>query len=217
MAGGVRAEDTANTNASATAESKVETNSVAAVAATTTKDNAANAGATGTIIGGDVKPPEVKVVVPDKYDLKLPKDSPLGQESVERIASLSKERKLSQEQAQALLETESDAVASYAEMQKQTFAKQVGAWAEQTKTDKEIGGDNFAKNAELAKRVLDKYGSPELKKALNDTGLGNHPELVRVFTRIAQSMKEDNLVLGGAQGVGKKSIEELFYGNAKTE
>jgi hypothetical protein len=202
------------------AAAKTETTSAAAAGDATQSNTAAtSAGAAETIatagkVVADTKAVEAQVV-PDKYDLKLPKDSPLSKESVERIALISKERKLSQEQAQALLETESNAVTSFTSLQQDEFKKQVGAWAEQAKSDKEIGGDGFVQNAELAKRVVDKFGSAELKKQLDDTGLGNHPELLRFCVRLGKSMKEDSLVLGGAKGEGKKSAAELFYGTQK--
>ncbi len=150
-------------------------------------------------------------VVPDKYDLKLPDGSLLNAKATEEIASFAKEKKLTQEEAQAILERESALLASYVDSQKQQLAQQQKEWVESIKTDKELGGDGFNKNIEMAKRVVDRYGTDSFKKALNDSGLGNHPELVRFVSRIGKIMSEDQLVIPGTQSTGKRSLEEIFY------
>jgi hypothetical protein len=153
-------------------------------------------------------------VVPEKYDLKLPEGSLLSASQLEALATYSKENKLTAEQAQGLLEREHQAVATYVENQKQELAKKPEAWLAEAQADKEIGGDKFGENTELAKRALATFGSDTLKKILNDTGLGNHPELVRAFVRIGKAMSDDKLVLPGAHAGGKKSIEDIFYGKS---
>lgn len=156
-------------------------------------------------------------VVPEKYDLKLPENSPLSPKHLEALAEYAKAQKLTNEAAQALLEREHSAVASYVQNQQQELAKKPEAWLADSKADREIGGESFGKNAELAKRVLAKFGSDDFKKVLNETGLGNHKELLRVFVRIGNAMSEDTLVLPGATAGGQKSDVDVFYPQAATE
>jgi hypothetical protein len=151
-------------------------------------------------------------VVPEKYDLKLPDGSPLDAKALDEVSSFAKEKKLTQDEAQAVLERESKRIASYVDAQKEQLAQKQKEWIETIKTDKELGGEGMNKTIEMAKRVVDRYGSDSLKKALNDSGLGNHPELVRFVSRIGKAMSEDQLVLpGAAQSTGKKSLEDIFY------
>jgi hypothetical protein len=157
-------------------------------------------------------PSEQKPAVPEKYDLKLPEGSSLDASYVEKVASYAKEQKLSNEQAQAVLERENTAVATYVESQKDQLKKQTETWVESLRGDKELGGEAFKENVELAKRVVHRFGSEEFRKTLSETGLGNHPELVRVFARIGKEMAEDKLVHPGSQSGGKKSLESIFYG-----
>jgi hypothetical protein len=86
------------------------------------------------------------------------------------------------------------------------------AWVAQAQQDTEIGGDAFKQNVELAHRALTKFAPEGFVKMLEQTGLGNHPDLVRTFFRIGKQMSEDQLIIPGAQAGGKKSAEELFYG-----
>lgn len=154
---------------------------------------------------------EQKPVVPEKYDLKLPKDSPMNAAQVEKLSSYAKEKGLSNEQAQSLLDRESEAVSGYASEQAEKQSQFMASLAEQAKNDKEIGGESFKKNVELASRVVTRFGTPEFKKELDRSGLGNHPELIRVFKRVGEAMSEDQLIIPGAQSHGKKSTASILY------
>ena len=61
-----------------------------------------------------------------------------------------------------------------------------------------------ATKPEFAKKAFDQFGTPELKTFLNDTGLGNHPELVRWAFRVGGALSEDGIVKG-RQGDGTSS------------
>lgn len=154
---------------------------------------------------------------PKAVELKLPENSLLEAGDVVRIASEAKEQKLTQEQAQALLERESKIVSSYEQRQQDVVKKTHETWVTEAKSDKEIGGIKFPENLALAQRVLNRFGTDALKQALTDTGLGNHPEVVRVFARIGMNMSEDKLVLPGPSAPAKKTLEEVFYPKAEVK
>lgn len=186
--------------------------------AATTPAPAAGAAPDTTLTGTGappVVPPakasETPPAAPETYSLKLPEGSRLDPSRVESIASLAKERGLSNEAAQEILTREHEAVQQYASAQETVLEKEKERWLTDLRADKEIGGDHLNKKVEQASRVVKKFGTPEFNKALNDTGLGNHPELVRVFARIADAMGEDNLVLPGAAPSGPASLRDLFY------
>jgi hypothetical protein len=157
------------------------------------------------------KPPESKPL-----ELKLPEGSHLTAEAVEKVAARAKELNLTPEQAQAELQRESDLVKTFVEGEKQKLAKEVTAWVDETRKDTEIGGEKFAQSAEMAKRVVNRFGTDAFKKALNDTGLGNHPELVRVFVRIGRAMTEDQLVVASGQPTAPRSAADVLYGDTST-
>jgi hypothetical protein len=153
----------------------------------------------------DTKETPKERIVPEKYELKLPEGSHLKPADIERISAHAKEQKLTAEEAQADLEIESDVVKTYVEGQKAA------------KADPEIGGDEFPKKAELIKRVVDRFAPEGFKKALETTGLGNHPELNRFLYRIGKSMADDQLVMPGSAPAPKKSVESLFYADADSK
>lgn len=154
-------------------------------------------------------------IVPEKYDLKIPDGALITAADVERIAAFAKERGLSNEEAQAVLERDNANIISYQENQKAQLEKLKTDWVEQVKSDKEIGGAVFNESIELSKRVIERFGSQELKQQLDATGFGNHPELVRIFSKIGKAMSEDKLVIVNRQDQPKKTLAEKMYGDNK--
>jgi len=147
-----------------------------------------------------------------KFELKLPDNSTLDPAHVGKIEAFAKAQGLSGEQAQALLNRESDSYGLFVEEAEQTMKQTTTQWLEEFKADPEIGGDNANRSAELAKRVVKRYGSEKFASDLNASGFGNHPELIRFAVNVGNAMSEDQLVLGGAKSPTKKTIEETFYG-----
>jgi hypothetical protein len=153
--------------------------------------------------------------VPETYDLKLPEGSLLDAGRIEEIALLAKEKGLSNEQAQLVLEREHAAVASFAERQMEQLKERQSEWIEAVKNDKELGGEALKENVEFAKRAIERFGSEALKNELNTSRLGDHPEVVRVFAKIGRAMANDSFVHAGAQATGKKrSHAEVLYGES---
>ena len=151
--------------------------------------------------------------VPEKYEFEVDDDEPITDEHLDKIAQYAKEQGLSQEAAQKMVDMQSESLKAYDEAKTAEFEAAKENWFEEAKTDKEIGGDEFAKNAELAKRVVQKFGTEKFADDLNTLGFGNHPELLRIFTRIGRAMSEDTLVHGNKLPAKEMSTEEDLYGS----
>lgn len=165
------------------------TDSTAAPAAGTTATAPTDATSTQ-----DTKPTEP--VVPEAYDLKMPEGVELDQAATTEFTAIAKELKLDQAAAQKL----ADIGAKMAQRQAEAHAQLVETWTEQVKTDKEIGGDKLAENLGVARKAIDTFGSPELKALLNSTGLGNHPEVVKLAFKVGKAISEDGFVSGSPKG-----------------
>lgn len=155
-------------------------------------------------------------VVPEKYELKPPEGSLVGPAQLEKIAQYAKEQGFSQEQAQKYLERESAVLADFQQGQQEGLKTQSQAWVEDIKADKELGGPKFQENMEHAFRAFERFASPEFVKVMKDTGLGNHPEMVRTFFKISQAMKDDSLILAPTHDGSAKTAAELLYGGTRT-
>jgi len=137
----------------------------------------------------------------DLADFKLPEGS--DEQAVSEIVAWAKAQGFGQEQAQALLTRELEAAVDEKSNPEN--------WVNQAREDKEIGGDNFKANIEIARQGVEHFSNPELKRFLTESGAGNHPEIIRVFYRIGKSLQSDNFINGAAAVRGDKSAEEIFY------
>lgn len=113
---------------------------------------------------------------------------------VEAFAEFARDAGLTQDKAGALLAKMAPAMA---QRQQQAIEAMHAEWAGQSKSDTEFGGDKLNENLAVAKRAMDKFGTPELTKLLNESGMGNHPEIIRAFYRAGKAISEDRFVGGG--------------------
>lgn len=153
-----------------------------------------------------------KAAEPVVYDLKAPENSNLSADAIEKVTALAKEKGLSNEQAQLLLNRENDAINTFKSSQEESYKSVVSGWAQQVQTDPEMGGERFNETAEGARRALKQFASPEFVKLLETTGFGNHPELVRTFSRINKQMANDKFVRGNEPASEQKSRAQKIYG-----
>lgn len=152
----------------------------------------------------ETKSPESQV--PETYDLKMPEGIELDQAAAEEFSAIAKELKLDNATAQRF----ADIAAKQAQRQAEAHAKLVESWAEQVRTDKDIGGDKLPENLATAKKALDTFGSPELRDVLNSTGFGNHPAIIKAFYQVGKAISEDRFVTGKPPGAPTDPAQKLF-------
>jgi len=147
----------------------------------------------------DGKPAEPKTDdKPAEYgEFKTTEGVTLDQDALGEFKALAGDAKLSQEQAQKVVDIGVKLQQKWAADQAKAMEGAREQWAQASNTDKEFGGEKLAENLSVAKTALDKFGSPELKQLLNDSGLGNHPEVIRFFYRAGKAISNDRIVSGG--------------------
>ena len=145
---------------------------------------------------------------PEKYEFTAPEGVQLDETALAAFEPVAREMGLTQEQANKLVELQAGIVQRQAE----AHAAQREAWKTEVKSDKEIGGDQYAPSVKAAQIALSKFGTPELRAALDASGLGNHPEVVRVFARIGKA-SADGKVLKGDPPMNQKSQAEVMFGD----
>lgn len=136
---------------------------------------------------------------PESYQFELPEGYELNPEVTEEFTAYAKELNLPQDKAQAAVGMGVKLIESYQAKQAEAMAQQQTEWRNAVMADKEIGGPALAENLGYAAKVLDTF-APDLRGVLDETGLGNHPALVKAFIKIGKAISEDRLV-GGAQQV----------------
>jgi hypothetical protein len=164
---------------------------------------------------------------PEKYTLKLPEKSALDASVTERTTAIARTLGLSTDDAaQKVLDFANQEVATALATTQESLQpggavwnKQVEAWQAASLADPELGNgkqETLAAVATKAKAIIEKYASPKVKELLHNSGLGSHPEVVRMFYKIAKAAGEGSLVTGSPAGGGKKSAAEVLYGDSPT-
>lgn len=165
---------------------------------------AAPADAQQTTPPAEQKPAEP--VVPESYEFQMPEGVELDKAAADEFTAIAKELKLDQATAQKV----ADVGAKMAQRQAEAHAKLVETWVEQVKTDKDIGGDKLDENLAVARKALEKFGTPELRDVLNSTGLGNHPAVIKAFYNAGKAVSPDVFVAGAPAGSNTDPSKRLF-------
>ncbi len=148
-------------------------------------------------------------------DLKveLPEGVQMDEQLLTQFKSEAKELGLEPDKAQKLANMYAKRVADANAEAVASHQRQVQDWETEVKNDPEIGGANYEASRETAIRAVDRFGTTELKAFLNETGLGNHPELVKVFHKIGKAIGEGKVITGGESTTGAKDHASILYGN----
>lgn len=143
---------------------------------------------------------------PEAYaDFTLPEGLAADTPVMGEFAALAKEANLPQETAQKFVDLAGKMQTQTVEGVQAALEAQGEKWGEDAKADKEFGGDAFDANLAIAKTALDAFGSPELKNLLNQSKLGNHPEVLRAFVKIGKAISQDGFI-PGRSGTPAKSF-----------
>lgn len=163
---------------------------------------------------------------PEEYgDFTVADGVVLDPEMLAEFRPMAKELGLSQEKAQKLVDLA-------AKIQQRTvdgiFAaheERKAAWLNEAKADPEIGEDvkkwdpkdpeTSANSVALRAFNTLAQGAPGLKAMVDELGIGNHPEFIRVFYRIGKNMREDTFELPGTGSGGDKSIAKTLWPSMK--
>lgn len=154
--------------------------------------------------------------LPEKYELTPPEGFEIDDEIVAELDPVLRELKLSNEQANKLMPLAGSFAERIMKQQNDAFAEQASNWAKEAKADPEIGKGNWSQTEALVSKALDEFGAAEgseFRQLLDNTKLGNHPAMIRMFRQIGERLTGDTeFVRSDAGAQVKKSREEVLYG-----
>ena len=159
--------------------------------------------------------------VPEKYDFKAPEDFEVTEEvqrELDVFSDAAKTAGLKQEQYQQLVEWQIKQGRDAAVNAEGAYQERIEGWGQSAKADNEFGGANLKDNLLVANQAIEKFSTPELKAILgkpsasnpDGLGIGNHPEVVRLFYRIGKAIGDSNLITGEAS-IGEGDQLERMY------
>jgi hypothetical protein len=144
-------------------------------------------------------------------DFSVPEGMEMDTELLQAFTPLAKEAGLSQDEAQKFIDLQAEVSKRMVQQQHDAWAETQGKWKDAGQVDEEFGKGKYDESIGIARRAMREIGGPPLFKALEDTGMGNHPEFIRVFYRIGKAIGEDNVGFGSINQGNAKTLAERMY------
>lgn len=158
---------------------------------------------------------------PETYEaFKMPDGVEADEKLFAEFATVAKELGLTQDQAQKLVDLQAKTALSETELRTEQLTKALDAqktrWADEIKNDPELGGSKFDATVTTAVKAVSMFFGDDVRQLLNESGIGNHPGLIRGLHKIGLAISEDRIVIPGsdASATGEKSAAEVMFGDA---
>jgi hypothetical protein len=157
---------------------------------------------------------------PEKYAFDLGEGVTFDQDAFEAIEPVLRDMDLSQEAANKIIGGYTEKVLPVLQQRAETQAAEAGQqliadWAKETVADKEVGGARLDESKAMAARTISRFlpqnEGGQFRTFLNESGLGNHPQMMRMMSRIGRELGEAK-VDPGTGGGRPLTTEEKFYG-----
>lgn len=156
-----------------------------------------------------------------EYFYDAPEDFEVTEEvqaQLDDFADFAQAQGITQEQFQSLIDYQQNRLAGSMEAVSAEYIARANSWADDTQNDAELGGANFQENVTIAKNAMQQFMSPSMGQMLGmpseenpgGMGLGNHPEVVRLFYRIGKAMQDSSLVVGDAKASDENALARMY-------
>lgn len=155
---------------------------------------------------------EGKNGVPETYgDFVLPEGVEMDKAALDKALPVFKEHGLTQAQAQAMIDLRTEGVNDMLGAQQTAWAEVQETWKAEALNDPETGGAKYDQTVSDARKAIHQFGGAPLKAALDETGMGNHPQFIKAFALMGKAIGEDNLSFGSPAGGPQKTLADRLY------
>lgn len=192
---------------------------------------------TETPVEGEAAKATEAPVLPTYEDFKLPDGINLDKEQVSEFSKLLGEiesGKLDhagfQEKGQQLIDlatkATSESITRLNDYYVQFHENQKKEWFESFKKDPEMGGENLDKTVSTLREAVESYGGDEkqiaeFRSVMKETGVGNHPAVIRILNNMAEKIAKyttegdtagaQRMIPGRAPAPSKVKDYQRFY------
>lgn len=175
---------------------------------------------------GEGNEPDPATLPPEKYELAAPEGFTIDDTLLSEADPVFRELGLTNDAANKLMPLVPKFAEALQAKQNDAFQAMKTDWAKEAKADPDIGKGNWAETEALVAKALDQFGAASkievvdgkkvetnpFRALLNDTGLGNHPEMIRMFRRIGAQLGEGGeLARSDAGAQTQVPRENLLY------
>jgi hypothetical protein len=166
----------------------------------------------------DGETPAADAGIPDQYQLIAPEGLALDPVAIELATPVFRDLGLSNEQANKLMPVAGQFAQGLLDRHQRQLLGQVQAerktWLDSARNDPEIGGQHWSTTIGTAAKALDALGfgkGSAFRTLLDESGLGNHPEMIRAFQRVGKAIGEDGFERSSGIHHSKRDRAETLY------
>jgi hypothetical protein len=166
----------------------------------------------------DGETPAADAGIPDQYQLTAPEGLTLDPVAIELATPVFRDLGLSNEQANKLMPVAGQFAQGLLDRHQRQLLGQVQAerkaWLDSARNDPEIGGQHWSTTIGTAAKALDALGfgkGSAFRTLLDESGLGNHPEMIRAFQRVGKAIGEDGFERSSGIHHSKRDRAETLY------
>ncbi|QNN64342.1 hypothetical protein H9L12_08350 [Sphingomonas rhizophila] len=127
------------------------------------------------------------------YSLQAPEGFVLDRAMIADAEPVFRELKLSNDGANRLMPLAAKYHERILKGQNEAFAQIRADWVKTAKADAELGRANWNETTRLADAALNAAGATKgsaFREFLDESGLGNHPEMIRTFRRLGAKLRQ---------------------------
>ena len=198
----------------------VTTSSPATVETAPTEQIQAPLAVAGDPTGAALVTPPPATLTPERYELAL-EDYAIDPTLVQQADPILRDVGLSNDAANKLLPVARDIMArtqeSVVRQIEGAAAAQKQAWHQAFVSDPEIGGARRTETEHFAAKGLDALGYAQghpFRQALDNSGFGNHPDMIRAFRRLGELVGEDGSFVRPTTATSRnRPVWERLYPN----
>jgi hypothetical protein len=153
-----------------------------------------------SLLSKEAEAPPPRQGAPEKYEFKAPEGFDLDEASINEVTPVFKNLKLSNDEAQSLVDLYAKISKEAAEAPVKFWKETQQKWLDEVRADPEIG-DKIELVKTTVNKALATYLSPtevaNFRHAMNYTGAGNNPTFIRVLYKLTSQLVEGGEVRGG--------------------
>lgn len=162
---------------------------------------------------------------PEAYEFNLGEGVTVDQDALAVFEPVLRELNIPQATADKLVGTYAEKLLPMMEERANAQAEEAGAqlradWSRQFSADPEIGGAKLEESRSFAAKAMQHFmpnnaEGQAFRTFLNESGLGNHPEMGRFLSRVGRQLSEAAVDETTGNATSQTSVAERWYGEKK--
>lgn len=140
--------------------------------------------------------------------LTLPEGMEFPEGTSEKFLEILNGEQSPQDRANALLALYGEQMRNAQEADSKAWDNMQDEWKKEVKADSDIGGDKLQPTLNNIGKLVNEFGTDELKQVFDSTGAGNNIHVIKFLNKIAGALTEGNFFKSSTPPTGGNSEEE---------